>query len=360
MNPGEITFINGGKKFEGVTRITLEYKKAFESLGFKTTWRQFIDEIGEPQNYIEDNVTFGTKVPGRFLSMGINRLYTFPRKMRNLDSDVLFVAEPTLAGVGGNAKFRIVHVHDLRPLTKYGDSLSSRLMFKHVLPIIRDFDMILAPSNKVRDELLDINFDEDQIQVVNETTSTKKDETHLQKALKRIENQGRINALYIAQDRPYKNIDFLLKIAELIQRRKYAVNFTLISKLKASTMGLLDKLSLRNVNVVSQVDDISEIYKCADILVNPSTYEGFGIPLIESMAYGIPIVASSIRPFDEILMNSGKLLPLDNINNWVEEITSFFDITHYAKYANRSLKQFDLFSSDVFERRLENIFGRAH
>ena len=108
------------------------------------------------------------------------------------------------------------------------------------------------------------------------------------------------------------------------------------------------------------MDDISKVYDKADIFINPSTYEGFGIPLVESMANGIPIIASSIRPFDEILMNSGKLLLPKEIDHWVGEIVSFFDSRHYEEYANRSLRQFDLFSLDVFEKRVENIFGKVN
>ena len=54
------------------------------------------------------------------------------------------------------------------------------------------------------------------------------------------------------------------------------------------------------------------VYKLADLFVFPSEYEGFGIPILEAMAAGIPMVMSDIPVFKEITQNQGSYFPFDD------------------------------------------------
>ncbi len=61
---------------------------------------------------------------------------------------------------------------------------------------------------------------------------------------------------------------------------------------------------------------LNEYYRNADVLVFPSHCEGFGIPLIEAMACGIPCVVADTPPMNEIVLDgvTGFCLPLDKSN----------------------------------------------
>lgn len=62
------------------------------------------------------------------------------------------------------------------------------------------------------------------------------------------------------------------------------------------------------------VDDLAlaELYKNALFLVMPSIYEGFGLPLIEAMAYGVPAVTSNCSSMPEVIGDAGILIdPFD-------------------------------------------------
>jgi glycosyltransferase involved in cell wall biosynthesis len=62
-------------------------------------------------------------------------------------------------------------------------------------------------------------------------------------------------------------------------------------------------------------------FNAADLLVQPSTAEGFGLPVIEAINSGTPIVASSIDVFREILgAGYPHLAPIDDVDRWVELI----------------------------------------
>ena len=55
--------------------------------------------------------------------------------------------------------------------------------------------------------------------------------------------------------------------------------------------------------------DLPAIYNLAELLVYPSLYEGFGLPVLEAMACGLPVITSNVASMPEIVADSGVLLP---------------------------------------------------
>jgi glycosyltransferase involved in cell wall biosynthesis len=71
---------------------------------------------------------------------------------------------------------------------------------------------------------------------------------------------------------------------------------------------------------VVEEDRLRALYRRATALVYPSLYEGFGLPLIEAMASGTPVLASHAASLPEVLGNAGVLLdPLD-VAGWRDAI----------------------------------------
>jgi glycosyltransferase involved in cell wall biosynthesis len=59
-------------------------------------------------------------------------------------------------------------------------------------------------------------------------------------------------------------------------------------------------------------DDLVALYNLADLFVFPSLYEGFGLPPLEAMACGLPVVASTAPALREVLDGAALLVhPLD-------------------------------------------------
>ncbi len=64
------------------------------------------------------------------------------------------------------------------------------------------------------------------------------------------------------------------------------------------------------------------LYRCATALVYPSLYEGFGLPVLEAMACGTPVIASRAASIPEVAGDAGMLLdPLD-VAAWTEAIVN--------------------------------------
>jgi glycosyltransferase involved in cell wall biosynthesis len=69
-------------------------------------------------------------------------------------------------------------------------------------------------------------------------------------------------------------------------------------------------------------DLLLSLYRCASALVYPSLYEGFGLPVLEAMACGTPVIASMAASIPEVLGDAGFLLdPLD-VPAWKDAIVN--------------------------------------
>lgn len=68
-------------------------------------------------------------------------------------------------------------------------------------------------------------------------------------------------------------------------------------------------------------EDLIPIYQLANAFVFPSLYEGFGLPVLEAMACGTPVICSNVSSLPEVAGESAILVPPDDVNGWSEAIT---------------------------------------
>jgi glycosyltransferase involved in cell wall biosynthesis len=71
--------------------------------------------------------------------------------------------------------------------------------------------------------------------------------------------------------------------------------------------------------------DLAVLYSHAGVFVLPSLYEGFGLPLLEAMACGAPVVSSNAGPLPEVAGEAAVLLPPEDSSSWARALLRILD-----------------------------------
>jgi len=125
--------------------------------------------------------------------------------------------------------------------------------------------------------------------------------------------------LYLGNFKPHKNVGALVKAFKKIETRFQKYHLVLAGPLdengkaiKQMTMdiGLKDKVKF--TDTIREQDFPEALLSLADLFVFPTLYEGFGLPPLEAMACGTPVVASNLTSVPEVIGDAGILVnPLD-------------------------------------------------
>ena len=131
---------------------------------------------------------------------------------------------------------------------------------------------------------------------------------------------------------PRKNYAFLLQIMEQVLAAPGCEDLKLViaggagwsSARLLQQISALQKPSAFGDRVVwldyVEFSDLAALYRGALALVFPTLYEGFGLPAIEAMAVGTPVVASNVSSLPEVVGDAGLLLSLGEEKGWVERL----------------------------------------
>ncbi len=81
------------------------------------------------------------------------------------------------------------------------------------------------------------------------------------------------------------------------------------------------------VRFIGFVDDadLPALYSGADLVVMPSLYEGFGLPLLEAMACGVPTISSNVSSLPEVVGETAVQLPPKDEPMWTQSIINLLD-----------------------------------
>jgi len=121
--------------------------------------------------------------------------------------------------------------------------------------------------------------------------------------------------LYVGAVEPRKNLPLLLKAFEKLAQRENSLHLVIaggLGWLYEDVLTLIESMESRDrVIRVGHVPytDLPAFYNLANVFVYPSVYEGFGLPPLESMACGTPVITSNISSMPEFVGEAGILIP---------------------------------------------------
>jgi len=160
-------------------------------------------------------------------------------------------------------------------------------------------------------------------------------------------------AIYVGAEYPRKNLPALISAFARVRSRLPTARLLKVgashdANARAATLDALQKERLvfgRDVLFVENAEDsfLAELYRAADVFVSASKYEGFGLPLLEAMACGIPAVVSNAGSFPEIGGDAALYVDPDDVDGFaarVEEVLGS-DREAFARRAVGRAARFD-------------------
>ncbi|MCW1949041.1 MAG: glycosyltransferase family 4 protein [Candidatus Shapirobacteria bacterium] len=100
------------------------------------------------------------------------------------------------------------------------------------------------------------------------------------------------------------------------------------------------------------------LYQNAVASVLPSTYEGFGIPAIESMKVGTPVIVSDIPPFREVVQNCGLFINPSDTNDLCQKMIEIKNPKIRQELSKLGITQADKFSWDSTAKSVLQVFQK--
>lgn len=165
---------------------------------------------------------------------------------------------------------------------------------------------------------------------------------------------------------PHKNNEFLIRAFAKLKKEKgvpqklFIVGidpYNKISQLKATIASYGMKGEILYLGRVFS-NELSFLYKGADMSVYLSEYEGFGLPILEAMASGCPVLSSNKSSLPEVVGDAGILVDPSDINSVVDKMGKLLgDNNLREQYIEKGLVRAREFSWENVGRRLVKLYN---
>lgn len=258
--------------------------------------------------------------------------FTFPKLANKEKVDILH--QPCFSAPLFYKGPIVVTVHDIiNILFPDNVSLPSRIFYSKWMPLTyKKASRIITISESTKKDIVkNLGIQEEKIIVIPLAADKKFMERTSQGDIDKVKTKYNLPEKYILHIgtlEPRKNLGFLIEVFSEVVKDKKTHDWSLVITGKKGwhyqeLYQKVKKLGLENkVIFTGYFDEVDKpaLYKGATIFVFPSLYEGFGLPPLEAMASGVPVVSSNASSMPEVVGDAGILIsPQDKIL-WVKSI----------------------------------------
>jgi glycosyltransferase involved in cell wall biosynthesis len=270
----------------------------------------------------------------------LNRFWDYPRSVGRAtrDHDVFHVIDHSYAHLvhALPAERTVVTCHDLdafrsvlAPIEE-PRSAAFRAMTRRILRGLQRAACVTCDTAAIRDELAARGLvREDRLMVaplgVDDVFTAQSDAAADAAAARLVQSPpGAVEILHVGSTAPRKRIDVLLRVCAAVRASLPGVRLIRVGDPLAPDQQHLC-VSLGLADDVVCVRDLAEpalaaLYRRAAIVLQPSDREGFGLPLIEAMACGTPVVASDLAALREVGGDAATYCPAGAVGHWCETV----------------------------------------
>ena len=106
-----------------------------------------------------------------------------------------------------------------------------------------------------------------------------------------------------------------------------------------------------------KLQELNYLYKNAIALVYPSTYEGFGLPPLEAMSLGCPVICANSSSLPEVVGNAGLYIEPSSIDDLMDSMMLILNDDLRTKLVDLGYKQASKFSWDIASSKYSSIYN---
>lgn len=179
---------------------------------------------------------------------------------------------------------------------------------------------------------------------------------------------GRVSFLCVGTIEPRKGYSTIMDAFDEALTSNDNIELTIVGRAGWNTDELIERIQSHSefgdrLIWEAHADDVRllQLYKNSDALITASFNEGFGLPIIEAEHFGLPIIASDIPVFREVVSNSDRVLFFERGNaNKLAEIMGAFEVrmsststdpTHDKSWKNSAAELFNTINEDQWYHR---------
>jgi len=271
--------------------------------------------------------------------------------------------------------FHLTQLGEMRALQKIKDKsiviLISIMLKKLYLIwekyIIRNSLKLIAVSNTVKNELLELGAKPEQIEIIPNSINLENYYRASPKIVKQLRARFATNPnnrLIFAIGRllPRKGFQYLIRAVTLLKDK----NIKLLIAGEGGYRQTLEQLS-KDLEITNQViflgkipkDEVKNFYSSADVTVVPSLYEPFGLVVLEAMACGSPLVCSKVCDFPLIAGKAALYAQPQNPKDLAKKIQDVLNHPEKAKKKTEyGLKKVKNYAWQPYIEKLEKIYTK--
>lgn len=308
------------------------------SLRAKKKLKEFLSELDGFKNFQSKIASF----PPTILEIFWNKLHVYPIEKIIDVVDIFHSSDWTQPKIANLNTKKVTTIHDMVPYL-FASSLPKKIVEnqkKRMELVKKEVDFIIADSQTTKDDIVKfLEIPEEKIQVVylaaDPAFKNQSDEK-----VSVVMEKYKIKKPYIlsvATQEPRKNIQKLIDVFTQIQQRRPELHLVLSGKYGWGP-------GFRTAENVIWTDYISEedlmcLYSGCRVFVYPSLYEGFGLPVLEAMACGAPVITSNNSSMAEISRDAAILVDPRSTSQLTRAIEMILDLNleNYQKMVRASL-----------------------
>lgn len=171
--------------------------------------------------------------------------------------------------------------------------------------------------------------------------------------------------LYVGNAYPHKNLEGLLKAWNLFEETNSEYQLVLVGKENHFYKNVQESTAAKSCNNVIFTGfvpdaELHALYKQSSLYVFPSLYEGFGLPPLEAMAHGVPVISSDRSCLPEILGSGALFVDPENaeqFSDMIEKVLSDRDVQYDLK--NNAKMELEKYDWGKYAKEILKVYERC-